>query len=346
MDEDIKKILEAGIQAPSGENCQPWKIELVGNVISLYNDPTKDRSIYNFQQKGSLVSCGAFIENVRVAAESLGYIPQIEFFDGQDNLVAKINLEKGEIKPNNSTSIFKRATNRKLYSPVQISADQKSALLGSSFGPAEVSLTEDKKVIKELSDPISLNEQLIFENKHIHDFFYDHVRWNEAEDKKEKNGFYIKTLELSLPQKLAFNILKSWKWVERAKKIKISKQIAKDNAKNYASASILGIITIPTNGPLDYVKAGISMQRLWLNVTEMGLSLQPMTGVLFFMQKIMAGETEEFSSEEVNAIKNAFDKIKRGFSTDKTIAMLFRIGNGGEPSARSSRYSIADLLVK
>ena len=34
---DIRTILEAAIQAPSGENAQPWSFRVSGTTIELYN---------------------------------------------------------------------------------------------------------------------------------------------------------------------------------------------------------------------------------------------------------------------------------------------------------------------
>ena len=80
------------------------------------------------------------------------------------------------------------------------------------------------------------------------------------------------------------------------------------------------------------------MQRIWLQATKMGLSIQPVTGVIFFMQRIIAGETQEFSSKHIELVKNAYAIITEIFGLTKgTIAMLFRIGYGGLPSARSLR---------
>ncbi len=35
--EDIKKILEAAVHAPSGENCQPWRFEINDREIRIFN---------------------------------------------------------------------------------------------------------------------------------------------------------------------------------------------------------------------------------------------------------------------------------------------------------------------
>ncbi|HEX9503952.1 MAG TPA: hypothetical protein VF974_06605 [Patescibacteria group bacterium] len=352
MEEKIKKIIEAAILAPSGENCQPWQIKSDGNKIDLFNDPKKDISLYNHNQKGSMVALGAFIENFMIASKVQGLNTQVNMFPDPSNEDWIATIIFSQTSPVNDPiyeAIFRRTTNRKVYKKINLSEEQKSSIINSAseIGAGQVRLLVDIEKIKKLSHPISLNEQLIFENEFLHNFFYEHIRWTKEEDDKLKDGFYIKTLELKPPQKFALKLLRSWKWAQRAKKIGITKQIAKDNAKNYASASALGIVVIPGNSRGDYIAAGRVMERIWLKVTSMGLSLQPMTGVLFFMQKISADESKEFSSEEVQVIKKAYQEISNEFGVqDQTIAMLFRIGDGGEPSARSSRFQISEVMKK
>ena len=64
---DIKKILEAAVHAPSGENCQPWRFEIRGDEIGVFNLPKKDQSLYNEGQMASYVAHGALIENILIA---------------------------------------------------------------------------------------------------------------------------------------------------------------------------------------------------------------------------------------------------------------------------------------
>lgn len=54
--ESIQKILEIAVNAPSGENCQPWRFRVEGEKIWVYNNPESDQSLYNYAQCGSLVA--------------------------------------------------------------------------------------------------------------------------------------------------------------------------------------------------------------------------------------------------------------------------------------------------
>ena len=111
----IEKILEAGVQAPSGENCQPWRFVARDNKIDILNIPENDLSLYNFRQRGSLIAHGALIENMLIAASVLGYKGSIVLFPNQreDNHVATFTVEKSMPKEERLfASISKRSTNR------------------------------------------------------------------------------------------------------------------------------------------------------------------------------------------------------------------------------------------
>src|SRR5581483_12269320 len=98
MKDRIEKIIAASIKAPSGENCQPWKILIKDREIELYNDPTKDMSLYNFEQKGSMAAHGAFVENLVIASKHEGLDPKLVLFPDSTNseLIAKINFAESQ----------------------------------------------------------------------------------------------------------------------------------------------------------------------------------------------------------------------------------------------------------
>ena len=56
------------------------------------------------------------------------------------------------------------------------------------------------------------------------------------------------------------------------------------------------------------------------------------------MMKILDDKNEVLSTKHIKIIKDSFKQIKQIFGlTDETIALPFRIGNGGKPSGQSSR---------
>src|SRR4051812_28715576 len=97
---DLKQILLAGNQAPSGENTQPWRFKAVGTIIEVYNRPERDQSLYNWGQRASYMANGAAIENLVIAASHFGYQAHVSYFpEGeQSEHVPTIPLLKGSVQ--------------------------------------------------------------------------------------------------------------------------------------------------------------------------------------------------------------------------------------------------------
>ncbi|OIO20470.1 MAG: hypothetical protein AUJ23_00280 [Candidatus Magasanikbacteria bacterium CG1_02_32_51] len=346
LQSDIKKVILAGARAPSGDNSQPWRFRVKSGIIESYNLPEKDNPIFNYKQRGSHVAHGALLENMKIVAAELGYDTKIKLFPNtvNDNLVSQLVLEKGSVEVKKDVlyqSIFQRAINRKKYSDTLLTDDQKTYLLNSvqEIGEGKIFLVDDSEKKKLFGQAVSKNEIVMLENEYLHNYFFRDVRWTEKEELKHKNGLYLKTMELSPPAVLIFKLLNNWKRAVQLNKIGISKFVAKQNAVVYASGSVVGVITVSSQGtPEEFILAGRLMERLWLKVNKLGLSFHPITGVAYLMMRILDNTNEVLSTEHIKIVKDSFEQIKQVFGlADETIVLPFRIGNGGKPSGQSSR---------
>lgn len=345
MKEDIIKIIKMGTMAPSGDNVQPWRFKVNENIIKLFNIPEKDNSLYNFKQNASMIAHGAVIENMIITAKEFGYKIDVSLFPDErnENHIADLCLSRESTEKDNLYQfIEKRATNRKPYKKILLNSEQKQAILNCKqelFYAGEIFLAEDK--LEELGELLSINEQIVLENKELHDFLFNHIVWSEREEKKKKSGLYIKTLELKGFKKAMFKLVKNFYILKILNKlIKFSKKVAEENAQIYASSSaIVAIATIDSNHK-DYINAGRLMQRVWLKATSLGLSAHPSTGIVFLAQRIQGGEADMLSSKHIQIIENAYNRIKNIFGIkEDAIKMIFRIGDGEKPSAYSSRQN-------
>src|SRR3989344_1344488 len=93
--ETIQKVLEAGAQAPSGENAQPWKFGIRGDKVYVFNIQERDQSPYNFRQRASFFAHGTLLENITIASSFFGYVTRVELFPEKNNpdLVAIVSFD-------------------------------------------------------------------------------------------------------------------------------------------------------------------------------------------------------------------------------------------------------------
>jgi hypothetical protein len=351
MHPDITKILEAAILAPSGENSQPWKFVVKGFLIQVFNLPERDTSLYNWEQRGSYIAIGAVIENINIAAKNFGYSTDIIIFPEASNLelVANVKLIFGSSgKDRLYPFIFERSTNRKSYESTLLTQQEENDLiLCVENKNIKIRFIHDKNPKDILGKAGSANEVIMLSNKHLHNFFFNHINWTKEEDDEKKIGFFIQTLELPPPGKVIFKLLRHWPIAKIAHKIGIHKVVGKQNAKTNSSSAGFGTLIIKNKSPENFVFAGRAMQRIWLTATDLKLSMQPLTGVLFFMYQVLDGNVDKFTKMHVEIIKRAYADIKKIFcvSDEETIAFMFRIGHGGEPTAKSSRFSLDKVVT-
>lgn len=344
MQEIVKQILTDAVYAPSGDNSQPWKFKIGDNFFDIFNIPDKDLSPYNFLQRGSLVAHGALLENVFIISSHLGYKANVLLFPENKNpsLIARVILEKTEPLYEPLYEFIRlRATNRKPYNKTRsIKSFEREEILSVSEknSKEKVFLVEGGEKKDLLAKYLAINDRLLLENKSIHDAIFEQISWTVEEERKRRGGLYVKTLELVSPQEFLFKLFRNWLLVKLLNKVGLSRFIAKEGEKLYKSSSAIGCIVIPDEDPKNFILTGRLLQKVWLKVTQLGLSLQPLAGLIYLVQRVKKGENENLENYQVELVKKAYDGLKDVFSVKSgIISMVFRLGEGGEPSAHSSR---------
>lgn len=344
--EILQRILEAGVQAPSGSNSQPWRFEVSGDEVLAYMIPEKDHPVLNFRDRGTLFATGCLIENMVIAAGHFGIKASVKIFPDQKEkkLVAKLSFSRGDaVTEALFESIKKRATNRKPYEIRELPHGVLDMIgdipqeLGD--GAMAIPLIEDRSKIGLLASAASVNEIVMFENETLHKLFFEELVWTEREEVEKKSGLYLKTMELKPPQAAALKLFRRWPFMRAANRLlRAARGIAKGNASGYAACGAYGAV-ISENTDEAFVNAGRAVERAWLIATANGLSFHLQTGINFLWMRLVAEGIPGLSEEHTRLIREEYEKIATalGVNEGKIVSALFRIGYGGEPSARSSR---------
>ena len=335
MDSRLKTVLQYAVMAPSGDNCQPWKFVLNGLQVDLYNDSSRDTSLYNLKQRASLIAHGALLENIRIAAPAVGLHPVFELFPDPEKPqhVAAIRFSEGEkeVSPLRA-AIASRHTNREKYFSVKISDSQ---LDGWKMLPEQAGqglwITRDPKQIDALADLLSLNDRLVFEEPELHRFLFEQIRWTNEEAASTADGLDIKTLGLSALDRMAFRFLRSWKLVGALNKVGFSRIIQFKAKGLQKSASAIAVVTVPDLTVGDYVQGGQLWQRFLLQLASEGLAAQPIAGLACLMQAAHEGELEgRVTRQHLDQLVDIRAKLLGmvGIEGKGVVLAMFRVGRG------------------
>ncbi len=354
LESHIQTILEAALQAPSGENSQPWKFSVHGNTIELYNDEASDLSLYNDSNRGSYVAHGAAIENICIAASATGYRASVTLFPrpGNGEPIASIILTPHAAKNIEDIKLYEcipvRTSNRKPYKKEPLKPEHEAAL------SAAVQTLGATVLYKRITSPQQMyamavvgatNEEVMLQNKSLHQFFFSHLTWSIEEDAKKKVGFFIRTLELPMPVRGLFKLIRHWSVMKVCIALGFPKVVQKANAATNFSAAEFGLLTTRGDTPQDFVATGRTLQRIWLTATSLGVEMQVLTGTIFldFAHK---AHPEAFSTHEKSLIHTQIETLYSMLTNKReVVTCMFRIGYGESPSARATRYTLEERLM-
>jgi len=350
----LNNIVEAAIRAPSGDNIQPWKIETSTNpsfAIDLYNLPEKDQSVYNYLQNASYIAHGALIENIIISAKRFGYSTNIKLFPDKanTNFVAKIHFEEtsAEINPLYE-AIFKRCTNRYPFKFCEIPSEHIKTLseIKNDIDDIKVHIITDRPLVSASAKILAFNDQLVFENKLLHEFVFKQIRWNKAQAESTLDGMHIDTLGLNFLEKLFFPLIQNWPLVRLLNYIGLSKIIGLKGRYNCRSASALGMITIKTTDKSGLIRCGQAVQRIWLEATHQELAFQPIVGLPLLMFQLNQNHIPNVSSNHLEKIRAAERDLSNLFniSAQELLVFGFRIGKAPAITTRTHRKPANNLL--
>ena len=354
MSTSLRNIIDLAVCAPSGDNCQPWRFEIIGkSTLHLFNLPERDNSLYGSKQRPSFIAHGALLENIAIASTHFGLTTSINLFPESrvPNFVASINFLESAVQENPLFSFLeRRATNRKAYLRERLTDEQRRLL---TLPPAElegvnVFFIENETEKKKLATIAAMNEAILFENELLHRFFFNHVIWKEDEETK-RPGFHVKTFELKPGQDRLFKLFGNWETMRLLARLKIPWLVVKQNASIYNSSSAIVVLSIKKEDdtPVSYVKMGRLFQRLWLQAESGGLSLQPLTGLTLLYFLVKDGVVDDkLENRHKDLIIAKYDEIKKICQIPEShlVPIMFRIGQAGPPSYRTKRMPPEVLL--
>lgn len=355
MNKDIYNILNVARNAPSGDNSQPWEFKVSDNKVRLYNLPAKDNPVLNFEQRGSYVAHGALIENVLIAADHFGYRSDVTLFpDSRDQTcTAEFTFER--TSHGNTDQLYntipKRVTNRKPYYARPLLQNERDTLLksleevcGTSQNKYRIILEEDVGKREHIGSIVASIEQVILEDYQLHQLLFRDIVWSEKQEREQRHGLFVQTMEFAPPQKIAFRLASYWPLMRIFIALGLPKKIVADDAYLYASGSATVVITTSSERPDDFIMVGRMMQRLWLYATSLGISIQPVTALLFAAARIASGDRSFVSNCHIKIIEDGYNELKDILNVKSdTLVMLLRIGFSDPPSTYSSKK---DLVFK
>jgi hypothetical protein len=277
---DEKEILYLASLAPSGHNTQPWQIKYIEPYHWIIcNDKTKWLQAVDQTQRETILSIGAFIQNLELAANNAGYSCQFNLLavTNQDENILEVRLQKNPSATKYDISTLK---NRRTV---------RSGYLNDVLKNDDVTypLENEKDFLHFIPNSAKehnwLNEQTLEANRiqtyrdAVQKELAEWIRFSSSEAKKHCDGLTTAGMELDgIPGWILRNFYKQEDVLKKAFREqgidKVKKQLS-------LSAGWL-IITSKDHSVATLLETGKRFQRMFLKIRDRNIAIHPMTQVL------------------------------------------------------------------
>ncbi len=350
----LERILNLARWSPSGDNTQPWRFEILGDEhILVHGFDTRDHVVYDLDGHSSQLAVGALLETISIAASAEARSASIQrrpdtpethlLFDV--HFQPKLGMTPDALVPHIET----RTVQRRSMSTHTLSAEQKQTLAASlpegysvhwhetlaqrwhmakfMFACAKIRLTipeaytQHKSIIEwgaQFSD-----DKVPGQAVGVDPVTARFMRWVMASWQRVE--FFNTFLLGHLPPRLQLELLPSLR----------------------CGAHFALSAPAPLNSIDDYLGAGRAMQRFWLSAAKIGWFIQPeMTSVIFtrYHRRGIAFSKHAAALEMAGRLNERLAQIV-GLAEIARVYFVGRIGAGPKPIARSTRKTVAQLLM-
>jgi hypothetical protein len=305
----------------------------------------------DYEFRASDVALGAAAENIDLAARSLGLHANWGYFPQgyESHCVFQVDLGRGGIldKDELFSQITLRCTNRRKSQWCELPAQHVAALQReANAAGAELRLITDRPSLASVGELIGRVDRLRFFSRPMHNELIQELRWTGQEARMTGDGIDVATLEMTSGEQAVLQLLRSWPTMERLKQLQGGKGIIRATEEIVESSSAVGLLSVPDRGRESYVLGGRVLQRVWLRSSLLGLSLQPMSVLIYLLSRLEDEPVSAFSVEEqaeLIDIRTAFSNIL-GSQMGHTRILLFRLFQADPPTVRSFRREVSSVM--
>ncbi len=320
--ERMRALIGAAILAPSTWNSQPWRFEADVDAIRIVADVRRALPATDPDRRWMMVSLGAALENMLVAARAYGLVPTVKYlpYGGRDDVVAEVSWVGGDVRRDRAyfEAIPERRTNRRNYDGRGLFMENRAKINAQVPDGVQLHWLDDHDQMEAVADLArdSVRDQTYNTTYQRERFGW--MRLSEGELRAHGDGVYIESLDIGGPARwFAASYFDPGSWFLRFG----AESAGKQARAQVRSAGALALLTSMKPGEAEWLKSGQTYERIALRCTQLGISHQPINQPLL----------EQKSRDEL---------ARRFGSGNESPLMLIRMGHA-KPPEHTPRRAVA-----
>ncbi len=351
----IEQIIASARWAPSGDNTQPWRFEVIdADRFRVHGSDTRDWCVYDLEGHASQLAVGALLETVALAASRVGHAASFtvdaQAPDTHPIIEVALRSAPDEQPDPLGNYIERRVTQRRPFSSRPLADADRQALESALPAGYQVLWLAGSRNRWRMA-------LLLFHNAHIRltirEAFEVHrriIEWDAttSEDRIPDralglDALTVKTMRWAMQSWERVQFMNRWlagTWLPR---------VQMDLLPGLGCAAHFVLIAErPPEGIAARLDAGRAMQRFWLACAGRGLQFQPAQTPLIFSDYARRGIRFSTDERALRAAERVRGRLVGLIGEENLVNAVYagRVGYGKEPSARSVRLPLERLLQR
>ncbi|MGV0853265.1 Rv1355c family protein [Mycolicibacterium phlei] len=331
-------IAVAAARAPSGGNCQPWRIDVRDHTVRIALD-TGYVTTMDVGFRAGAVAVGAAAFNARIAAAAHRLVGRVELgADDTSPLTATLRLSAGS-EPELAElyePMLRRETNRRRGEPAPIPDAVIAALSAAAEneGAALTVLTEPQQRA-EAAEILGAADRIRFLTPNLHREMFAELRWPGAAD--PDTGLDVGSLELGDGDLVMLDVLRRPEVMRLLAAWDGGAALGEEMRTRVASSSAIAVVSVHGDALTDYARAGGAVESVWIRAEQHGLAVQPVSPP--FLYAADAADLERVSPAYAGALGELRDRFRKlaGTGPAESQALILRFAYAPRASVRSRR---------
>lgn len=345
----LRSVLDAALAAPSGDNCQPWRIVLRPSGFDVRFVAQRAAALLDVNGLASRISLGALLENASICARGNGCGLRWELDpDPDDPLLHACVSVGGSVRDTDELApvLLERQTNRHRFSTQPLTTNEAHQLEREAVSPADIVLLTDRPRIDRFARLAAIADRARAENQQAHEDLHRWVRWTADEAERTRDGLDVRTLGLAPFERAILAALRPWSLARVANILGGSRATGAYGRKLALRSGAIGLISVPNLTPAHAVAAGRAMERAWLRATRLGLGFSPLATLpLLGLRAEESGSLSPRHSQQVGRA-NAELHLLAATPPGRRILFAFRVGHHPLAAVRALRLPLEDVLAE
>ncbi len=356
--EVFERLVAAASRAPSADNMQAWTFRLAGDTVEVRLEarrvlPTDVRQMFAW------IGLGAAVENLVIAAGREGFVASVDYPPGltrqagqassatELHAAVTIRLTPGGSGSQLAAWIDRRQTNRACY--------DKEPLAAAGLEELGNTATDLAAGVHWISTPADLDRMarmdarstyIRLEHRPLHDELFDILRFSRRELEQERFGLEFEGIGVPYALVRLARLLRHPSVMKLVSRLGIGRAVARQLAAKLRAAGAVCLVTARMPGPAGYVEAGRVMERLWLEATARGLSVQPHGVLPQYLTKLEV-EPDGFTPRFADVMRRHSEPFAALFPClpDERPAIVLRVGRAASrPTRRTVRLPLEQVI--